>query len=334
MVLQLQAALQLINKELKQLIHQLISLMEWHRSTIMIGRSFLQHARPITFGLKVAGWLEGIIRSKKRVEKLFAENMVLQLGGAVGTLSGMGDKGLQVAETMSFNLRLNTPAISWHTQRDRLTEIATTLGILTGSVGKIAKDVSLLMQTEIAEVFEPAATGKGGSSSMPNKRNPVGCVAILSNASRVPALVSTMLGCLVQDQERATGNWHTEWETLADIVRLTAGVIHQACIITNGLEVDPEKMLANLELTNGLIYAENISLALTKHVGKETAHTLLEELCKEAVVSKIHLKELVQKNETISKYLPLLQIDDLFNPANSIGLCASLIERVEATLAT
>lgn len=332
-VLQLRDALQLINKDLVQLQHQLSSLMEWHRNTIMIGRSFMQHARPITFGFKVAGWLEGILRSKKRVEKLIAENLVLQLGGAVGTLSGMEDKGIQVAETMSEILQLSTPAIAWHSQRDRLAEVATTLGILTGSVGKIAKDISLLMQTEIAEVFEPAALGKGGSSTMPHKRNPVGCIAILSNASRIPALVSTMLGCMVQDHERATGNWHAEWETLADIVQLTAGAVHQACIVTNGLEVDTDKMLHNIELTNGLIFAENISLALAKHIGKETAHTLLEELCKDAVEGKMQLKELVQKNETICKYLSQVQIDDLFNPANSLGLCAFLIERVEATLA-
>lgn len=328
MVLQLQAALKLIDTDLQQLIHQLVLLIEWHRNTIMTGRSFMQHARPVTFGFKVAGWLDGIVRSKKRVEKLLAENMVLQLGGAVGTLSGMEDKGLQVAETMCSILQLSEPTIAWHTQRDQLTEIATTLGILTGSVGKIAKDISLLMQTEIAEVFEPDVAGKGGSSTMPHKRNPVSCIAILSNVSRVPALVSTMLSCMVQDHERATGNWHAEWETLADIVQLTAGAVHQACIVTNGLEVDTEKMLENIELTNGLIYAENISLALAKDIGKETAHILMEKLCKEAMELKIPLKELVKKNDVVAKYISLAQVDDLFNPANSIGISAVLIDRV------
>jgi 3-carboxy-cis,cis-muconate cycloisomerase len=327
-VLQLHSSLKLIDADIQQLIHQLVLLIEWHRNTIMIGRSFMQHARPISFGFKVAEWVDGLLRSKKRVEKLLAENLVLQLGGAVGTLSGLEDKGVQVAETMCSRLQLNMPSIPWHTQRDRFAEIATTLGILTGTIAKIAKDISLQMQTEVGEVFEPAAPGKGGSSTMPHKRNPVSCIAILSNASRVPALVSTMLGCMVQDHERATGNWHAEWETLAEIVQLTAGALQQACIVTNGLEVDTEKMRSNIELTNGLVYAENVSLALAKKVGKEAAHTLMETLCKEAIGLKIHLKELVQKNDIVMKYLSLAQVNDLFNPENSTGISDVFIDRV------
>jgi 3-carboxy-cis,cis-muconate cycloisomerase len=327
-MLQLRDALWLIDKDIQQLIHQLVSLTETHRNTIMIGRSFMQHARPITFGFKVACWLDGLLRSKQRVEKLLSENFVLQLGGAVGTLSGMQEKGLQVAETMSAFLELKMPAIPWHTQRDRFAETAATLGILSGDIGKIAKDISLLMQTEIAEVFEPASPGKGGSSTMPHKRNPVGCIAILANANRVPNLVATMLSNLLQDHERATGNWHAEWETLADIVQLTAGSIHQACIITNGLEVDAAKMRSNIELSHGLIYAENISLALANHVGKAEAHVLMEALCKEAIRQKIHLKELLKKNDTILKYLLPDRLDHLFNPENSAGMSDPFIDRV------
>lgn len=326
--LQLLDAFKIIYKDLAQLINQLKLLIEAHRNTIMIGRSFMQHARPITFGFKVACWLDGLLRSKQRIEKLLAENFALQLGGAVGTLSGMQDKGLQVAGSMSASLQLNIPAITRHTQRDRFTETATSLGILTGNVGKIAKDISLLMQTEIAEVSEPSAPGKGGSSTMPHKRNPVGCIAILANAQRVPNLVATMLSCMVQDHERATGNWHAEWETLADIVQLTAGAVQQACIVTNWLEVDAAKMRSNIELTNGLIYAENISLALAEHIGKADAHALMETLCKEAVEQKIHLKELVERNGTVIKYLSQVQIDDLFDPENSTGICDSFIDRV------
>ncbi|QEC66862.1 3-carboxy-cis,cis-muconate cycloisomerase [Panacibacter ginsenosidivorans] len=330
--LQLRDALKIIEKDLQQLINQLVSLIEVHRNTIMIGRSFMQHARPITFGFKVSCWLDGLLRSKQRVVKLLAEQLPLQLGGAVGTLSGMQDKGLQVAETMSALLRLNIPAIPWHTQRDRFTETATTLGILSGNIGKIAKDISLLMQTEIAEVFEPSVPGKGGSSTMPHKRNPVGSIAILANTQRIPNLVATMLSCMVQDHERATGNWHAEWETLTDIVQLTAGTVHQACIITNGLEVDTAKMCSNIELTNGLIYAENISLALAEHIGKSDAHTLMETLCKEAVDQKIHLKELVEKNDTISRYLSLNDMQQLFSSDNALGLCNAFIDRVISPL--
>lgn len=326
--LQLRDALKIIEKDLQQLINQLVSLIEVHRNTIMIGRSFMQHARPITFGFKVAGWLDGLSHSKKRVDKLLADDFALQLGGAVGTLSGLQDKGLQVAETMSVLLQLNMPAIPWHTQRDRFAETATTLGILTGNIGKIAKDISLLMQTEIAEVFEPSAPGKGGSSTMPHKRNPVGCIAILANANRVPNLVATMLSCMIQDHERATGNWHAEWETLTDIVQLTAGAVHQAYIITNGLEVDAAKMRSNIELTNGLIYAENITLALTDHIGKADAHALIEVLCKEAMQQKMHLKLIIEKNHKITQYFSAKKIDDLFDHKNSIGICDLFIGRV------
>ncbi|CAN5710628.1 3-carboxy-cis,cis-muconate cycloisomerase [soil metagenome] len=326
--LQLRDALKIIDTDIQQLILQLVSLIEIHRNAIMIGRSFMQHARPITFGFKVACWLDGLLHSKKRIEKLLAENFVLQLGGAVGTLSGMQEKGLQVAETMSTLLQLNMPAISWHTQRDRFAETATTLGIFIGNVGKIAKDISLLMQTEIAEVFEPSVPGKGGSSTMPHKRNPVGCIAILANAQRIPNLVATILSSMVQDHERATGNWHAEWETIIDIVQLTAGIVHQACIVTNGLEVDTAKMRSNIELTNGLIYAENVSLALAEYIGKSDAHTLMEELCKKAVQQKIHLKELVQKNDAVTKFLSSENIDALFDPQNSTEISDLFISRV------
>lgn len=327
-MLQLRDALQLINNDIQQLVRQLVSLIETHRHTIMIGRSFMQHATPITFGFKVAGWLDGVLRSGKRIEKLLAEDLVIQLGGAVGTLPGMEEKGLLVVETMCSTLQLNMPGIVWHTQRDRFAEIASTLGILTGSIGKIAKDISLLMQTEIAEVLEPFEPGKGGSSTMPHKRNPVGSIAILANANRVPALVATMLSCMVQDHERSTGLWHAEWETLAGIVQLTAGAVYQACIITNGLEVDAAKMLDNIEITHGLIYAENISLVLARHIGKADAHALTEGICKDAIQQKVHLKELVQKNDTVIKYLSPLQVDELFNPMNSTGICTIFINRV------
>jgi len=294
----------------------------------MIGRSFMQQARPITFGFKVAGWLEPLLRSQQTIESLLHNGFLLQLGGAVGTLSSMPENGLQVSETMSELLHLNNPAKPWHTERDYFVNIATTLGILSGNIGKIAKDISLLMQTEIAEVAEPSAEGKGGSSTMPHKRNPVGCVAILANATRVPALVSTMLACMMQDHERATGLWHAEWETLAEIIQLTAGCVNKAVEVTNGLEVRKEQMLRNLELTKGLIYAENVSLALAEKIGKQDAHQLVEQLSKEAQERNVHLKDLVLSEDTITKHLSKAQIESLFNPESSIGMYAAFIERV------
>lgn len=327
-MMQFRDAIGLITRDLDLLIEQLTTLTETHRNTVMIGRSFMQQARPITFGFKVAHWLDSILRSRKKLEDLLNQNFVLQLGGAVGTLHGMMGKGLMVAATMSDLLRLHMPSMPWHTQRDRLAEMATTLGILTGNLGKIAKDISLLMQTEIAEVFEPSGTGKGGSSTMPHKRNPVGCIAILANAQRVPSLVATMLNAMVQDHERATGAWHAEWETMSAVVQLSAGALHKTVEVTDGLEVDSEQMLRNVEITKGLIFAENISLALAEKVGKQEAHQLIEKCCHEVQTSGRHLRDIILGDHTVMQHLNSAQLEDLFNPAKSVGIIEELINRV------
>jgi 3-carboxy-cis,cis-muconate cycloisomerase len=328
LMMQWKEACFLIAEHLEQLIEQLISLIRAHPDTVMIGRSFLQQARPITFGFKVSGWLDPLLRSQQSMQEMLKKGFMLQLGGAVGTLSGMHEKGRQVSATMGELLYLNNPGHSWHTQRDYVMRIATTLSILTGNIGKIAKDISLLMQTEIAEVMEPAAAGKGGSSTMPHKRNPVGCVAILANTARIPGLIATLFSCMLQDHERATGLWHAEWETMAEIVQLTAGCVSKAVEITDGLEVRTEQMLHNLELTKGLIYAENVSLALAEKIGKQEAHALIEAYSKEALANNIHLRELLLSKPNITQQLSTAQIESLFDPAESIGLCKELVNQV------
>lgn len=328
LMLQLKEATGIIVEEVKQLVKQLVVLIKEHKDTVMIGRSFMQQASPITFGYKVAGWLEPITRSLKSMEELLEDGFVLQLGGAVGTLSGMGKKGVQISKTMSELLHLHHPPKPWHTERDYLTRIATTFGILTGNIGKIAKDVSLLMQTEIAEVLEPSGKGKGGSSTMPHKRNPVGSIAILANATRVPALVSTMLQAMVQDHERATGLWHAEWETISQLVQLTAGCVHKAIELINGLEVRKAQMMQNLELTKGLIYAENVSLALAEKIGRREAHELIEQLSKESREKNIHLRDLLLKQDAILTHISATEIETLFDPARSVGVCQELINEV------
>jgi 3-carboxy-cis,cis-muconate cycloisomerase len=332
LMLQVKSALILIQKDQEKLLTQLRHLVETHRHSIMAGRSFLQHARPITFGYKVATWMDGLIRSAQRIEQVLQQNMVLQFGGAVGTLAGFGEKALPVASSLAQNLNLALPPISWHTQRDRLVEVASTLGVLTGNLGKMAKDISLLMQTEVAEVFEPSGAGKGGSSTMPHKRNPVGCVAILAAAQRSPALLSTLFQSLLQDHERATGLWHAEWLPLIELCKITAGALQQALHMTNGLEVDTQRMLRNLELTNGLIYAENVSLALAEKIGKAVAHEHVEGLCKQVIQTGAHLKMLVSADAMVGKYLSSSDIDHLFDPANSLGDCDRLIDAVLALL--
>jgi 3-carboxy-cis,cis-muconate cycloisomerase len=329
-MLQVRDAFFILINDLKILINQLKNLALEHRETPMIGRSLLQQARPITFGFKVAVWLEGILFSYHKIQDALENIFYLQFGGAVGTHSSMPHNALLVSESISKQLKLKNPSITWHTNRSYFAEMATVLGILTGNLGKIAQDISLLMQTEVAEVFEPSQAGKGGSSAMPHKRNPVSCVAILANAQRVPNLVATMLGCMSQDYERAAGKWHVEWETLADIVKLTAGALHQVVQVTNGLEVDKERMLQNLERTKGLIYAENVSLALAGKIGKTEAHQFVETACKKALQEGEHLKDFLLKEVIVKQYYTKKQILELFKPKNSLGLCREIVDRIVA----
>ncbi len=311
-ILQAKEAVIIIEKDLQIVIQQLQILSEKYQQIPMIGRSFMQQARPITFGFKVDTWLDGLNRSKHRIERILQDNFVVQLGGAVGNKSAFGANGDKISETLATILNLKNSPISWHTQRDRMVEIATVLGILTGTISKIAKDISLLMQTEIAEIFESSEEGKGGSSTMPHKRNAVSCIAILANAQRIPNLVATMLSCMTQDHERATGQWHAEWETFSQIIQLTGGTIHQAINLTNGLEINALNMLKNFEATNGLIFEEAVSLVLSKFIGKNEAHQFVEKSCQEAVKQGIHLKDYLINQPIIERYLDKKMLDEIF----------------------
>ena len=325
--LQLKTALSLISADVNPLIDHLVELITAHRNTLMVGRSFKQHARPITFGYKVARWLDPLLRARKKLAAIQESGLLLQLGGAIGTLSGMDDKGGQVATAMAKLLGLNVPNIP-HSQSDQFAEVATALGILQGIIAKIAEDISLMMQTELDEVAESSKEGRGGSSSMPHKRNPVGCIAILANSKRMPGLVSTMLHCLTADHERATGSWHAQWETLAAIVKLSAGSTRQGVLITHGLEVNKQRMLHNLELTNGLIYAENVAAALAKHLGRPLADEWTENFCRESIHRGTHLREIIDANTEATRYLTATELDRLFDPRHAIGMCDEFIDAV------
>jgi 3-carboxy-cis,cis-muconate cycloisomerase len=299
---------------------ELIKITEKYKGTVMVGRTLLQQARPITFGLKTSAWLEGICRSIQRVEEMKTRLLVIQLSGAVGSQNK--NISNEVVNLFAQILGLN-PSFSWQSQRDNINELASKLGILTGSLGKIAKDVSLLMQTEVGEVFEGAAEGKGGSSTMPHKRNPVTCAAILANSIRVPHLVGSMLSSMVQEHERSAGNWHAEWEVLTEIMLLTAGSLEKTTELIGGLEVDEKRMLANIEITQGLIFAENVSLALASKIGKIQAYELVEKACKTAISKNRHLKEILIENST-----EIENLDELFNPENSIGNSVEIVDAI------
>jgi len=328
LVLQLRAAIAIVEADLARLAKALAALAKKHKSTVMIGRTLSQQALPITFGFKVAGWLDAIARQQVRLAEIKPRLLVLQFGGAVGTLASLGDAGLEVAEALAQQLKLTLPALPWHAERDRLVEFAGWLGNLTGGLGKIARDISLMMQSEIGEVFEAAGEGKGGSSTMPHKRNPVLCASILAAATRTPGLVATMLAAQVQEHERGLGGWHAEWQTLPELMLTAGGALHLSVGLIEGLEVDAKRMRENLELTNGLVMAEALSMALAQKLGKQEAHHLVEAACKLAVKQRKNLREIAGKDRNIAKHLNAKQLNRLFDPANYTGQANALVERV------
>ena len=328
LVLQVRQAFDIIERDSAELCLGLAQLAEKHRSTPIVGRTLMQHALPTTFGVKIAGWLDAMSRHRERFAETRGRVLVLQFGGAVGTLAALREKALPVAEALAAELQLELPAMPWHTQRDRVAETATTLGLCAGTLGKMARDISLHMQTEIAEIFEPAAEGRGGSSSMPHKRNPVSATIVLSAATRIPGLVSTMLSAMAQEDERGIGNWHAEWETLPEIFRLTAGAIHQMATIAPHLEIDAARMSDNLNATNGLIFAEAVTMAMAAHIGKSAAHAFVDEASKKARESGKHLREVLAENPKVAQQLNSAELDRLFDPKNYLGASGDWIDRV------
>jgi 3-carboxy-cis,cis-muconate cycloisomerase len=330
LVLQLRNVLSQIEADLASLSDVLAGLARRHKSTLIAGRTWMQQAMPTTFGVKVAGWLSANERHRQRLAELRPRLLVLQFGGAVGTLSSLGGRGLAVAAALADDLGLALPDLPWHTERDRLVELTAVLGLVVGSLGKIARDVSLLMQSEIGELFEPMAFGRGGSSAMPHKRNPVGSASVLAAAIRLPGLISTMFSAMTQEQERGLGNWHAEWETLPEICLLTGGAIEQITAIVAGIEVDSEKMRSNLDITQGLIFSATIAMALAPHLGKRPAHLLVEQASHQAFAEKRHLKDVLSNNSSVRAYLSEADLAALFDPTQACGLAETFVDRVLA----
>jgi 3-carboxy-cis,cis-muconate cycloisomerase len=256
--------------------------------------------------------------------------LVLQFGGAAGTLASLGVDGMKVARELARELNLALPELPWHSHRERIVEVGTTLALLVGTLGKIARDISLQMQTEVAEVFEPAAEGRGGSSTMPHKRNPVGCAVILSAAEQVPALAASLLSAMPQEHERGLGGWHAEWETLPELVRRCGGALHHMMQLMNGLEVDAVRMRQNLDVTQGLIFAEAVTMAMAKRIGKQAAHQIVEEASKQAIAKKKSLRESLSVNSEVTTYLSSAELDKLFDPLNYLGAANEFIDRAIA----
>jgi len=330
LVLQLRAAIDLIESDLAALGDGLAAQAERHAETPLAGRTWLQQATPVTLGMKLAGVLGAITRHRQRLNELKPRLLSLQFGGASGSLAALGEQAWPVAETLSAELQLNLPEQPWHTQRDRLVEFASLLGLIAGSLGKLGRDLSLLMQTEAGEVFEPSAPGKGGSSTMPHKRNPVGAAVLIGAATRAPGLVATMFAAMPQEHERSLGLWHAEWETLPELCCLVSGALQQALLAVPGLEVDAARMRANLELTQGLVLAEAVSIALAQRIGRDAAHHLVEQCCRQAVQQGVHLRAVLGANAEVSAELSATELERLLDPAHYLGQARRWVQRAVA----
>jgi 3-carboxy-cis,cis-muconate cycloisomerase len=330
LVLQLRRALEIMDQDLARLASTLADLAERHRGTPVVARTWKQQALPTTFGYIVAGWLDAVLRHRTRLLHLSATNLVLQFGGAVGTLAALAGRGPQVAAALSKELQLPPPVLPWHTHRDRLVEIAAAIGLCVGTMGKIAGDISLHAQTEIGELAEPAGEGRGGSSTMPHKRNPVTCASVLATSVRMPGFVSTMLAAMQQEQQRALGGWQAEWETLPELVCLAGGALRHLAEMLPGLQVETERMRQNIEATHGLIFAEAVTMALGDRLGKMPAHTLVEAACKKAVAAGSHLKDVLKEEPGLHGYLTPADLEGLFDVHNYLGNADEFVHGVLA----
>jgi 3-carboxy-cis,cis-muconate cycloisomerase len=327
-VLQIREALDIVEGEIKAISKALAGLAKKYRDTPMAGRSNLQQAVPITFGFKAATLLSGFDRHLERLKELRPRVLVGEFGGAAGTLASLGKDGLKVQEGLMKELGLGQPAIAWHTMRDAIAETGCFLGLVTGTLGKIATDVKLMMQTEVEEVYEPFAEGRGSSSTMPQKRNPISCNYIVACTSMVRQNVAALLDAMVEDHERSTGPWEIEWIAVPEIFCLAAGALNQARFLMEGLEVDPARMRANLDLTRGLIVSEAVMMGLGPYLGRQYAHDLVYDICRKSILAKENFLDLLAADPEIAKHMKRDDLAKLVDPSNYLGVAGEMIDRV------
>jgi len=325
-VLALREACNILERDLAQAIKGFVSLAKKHRNTVMAGRTWLQQALPVTFGLKSAGYAAALARARTRMMIAVEVASVLQFGGAAGTLAALQNKGTAVARALGKELDLSAPSEPWHGHSDRFASAASAIAIAIGECGKIARDVSLLMQTEIAEVAEPAAEGRGGSSTMPQKRNPALSAQILAAANLAPGLVSSLLAGLVHEHERGTGGWQASWLAFPQLLLIASGAFERTAEIANGLEIDKARMRENLEISNGLVMAEAVQFALAEKLGRLQAHDLVAKASKRAAGERKHLKEVLRGFPEVSRALSGKKLDEVFEPSNYLGDTAKIID--------
>jgi 3-carboxy-cis,cis-muconate cycloisomerase len=327
-VLQIRAALQIVARDLREVRDILAAMAKKYRDTPMAGRTHLQQALPVTFGYKAAVWLSSIDRHIERVDQALPRILLGEFSGAAGTLASVGEGGLEMQKLFCEELGLHQPSITWHVARDGIAEAVTLLGLITGTLGKIATDVMLLSSSEFGEVSEPFVPGRGASSTMPQKRNAISSELMLAAAKAVRQHVATMLDGMIHDLERATGPWHLEWVSLPESFLLTASSLANAKFMLAGLVVHEKRMLENLDLTRGLIVAEAVMMAAAPKLGRQHAHDVVYDACRKAIEGGGQLADILAEVPEITEALGGKDaIRRHCDPANYLGLCGPMVDR-------
>ncbi|UOD50128.1 3-carboxy-cis,cis-muconate cycloisomerase [Orrella daihaiensis] len=332
-VLQVRDALDIIEADIQALRGILGDLAKKHRDTPMAGRTHLQHALPITFGYKLAIWLAMFDRHQQRLAQLRERVLCVEFAGAAGTLASLGDKGLEVQQALALELNLGVPTTTWHVARDGFAEAVNFLALVTGSLGKIALDIMIMASTEYAEVYEPFVKGRGASSTMPQKRNPISSELMLAAAKGVRQHAGLMIDAMIQDFERATGPWHAEWIAIPESFILTAGALHQAKFALGGLIVDTDRMGANLGISQGLIVAEAVMMGLAPALGRQQAHDIVYDACRVVNEQGGTLADALAAIPVVTQHFDRAAIDRLTDPANYLGLAPVMVDRALAASA-
>ncbi|WP_042861714.1 adenylosuccinate lyase family protein [Dickeya sp. NCPPB 3274] len=327
-VLQIRDAFDLIDADIKSLRKTLAALALRYRDTPMAGRTHLQQALPITFGYKAAIWLDMFDRHAERLEQARPRILVGEFAGAAGTLASLGDKGLAVQKAMMAELKLGVPTSTWHVARDGFAEAVNLLAVITGSLGKIAYDVMLLASNEFGELYEPFVKGRGASSTMPQKRNPISSELMLACAKGVRQHAGLMLDAMVQDLERATGPWHAEWIAIPESFVLAAGALNQAKFMLSGLIVDEQAMAKNLDMTKGLIVAEAVMMGLAPYMGRQDAHDVVYDACRIVNTQGGRLADVLNAMPQVSSRLEPALIERLTDPVNYLGIAPEMVDQV------
>jgi len=330
MVLQMRNGLNWIEEQLEAIISALVLLVQEHKHTVMAGRTFQQLAAPITFGFKAAIWLDEILRHKERLNQLKERLYVGQCSGAVGTFATLGDRGLEVQRLMFDHLGLNVPAISWHVARDSWSEVVSWLAITGATLGKIANEIAILMRSEIGELSEPFETGRGASTTLPQKRNPIACEPVIANAHKLRELASSQLMAMIQEHERPVGPMHLEWMVIPESFVLLSGSLKHSRFILENLWVGKEQMRANLEIGGGLLMSEAVMMGLAPKVGKSHAHHLVYAAAGKAMDNGLTLREALLAEKEITSLLSVSEIDALIDPANYVGVAPAMVDAVLA----